>query len=440
MGLSAKTAMGLAIFIAIIAYVAWSIRSVWPDVISQMPQIIVDTILLGNLYFLIAIGITLTYTVAKFANFAHGDIATLGAYVAYLLYNFAVIGGIINGMALTLAYASIVGGMFLLAIWKLKGSSTALALGIPMLVTGLAVLWACYLGANLIDLIIVAATSSGIASLLSHVLVYKPLSNRGATLVQLMVASIGVALFVRYALYEMAWYARTYFHTEITYQNFGINLNSYQGWIINNTFILANATASYMSNYVPAIEIGAGGIKVVKIPSEKLLLSFPQPLISITDLHIWSTITVIAILIAMTLMFKKTKIGKAWRAVADNPVLAAACGIDVDSVMNLAWFVAGALAGIGGLFWAIQTQIYPELGWMILLNAFAVAVLGGLGSFWGTFAASYILAFAEQFGVTVLASINPQYTGYRFLIPFTVFLIVLFIKPEGLAGIKKRKA
>ena len=405
-----------------------------------MPQIITDSILLGNLYFLIAIGITLTYTVAKFANFAHGDIATVGAYAAYLLYNFAIVGGVVNGLAWQLGLLSLAAGVVLILFWKLERSSDALALGIPMILTGISVIAGCLSKANLLDLITIAGSTSALASVLSHILVYRPLSRRGATLVQLMVASIGLALFVRYALYEMAWYSRTYFHTEIMYQNFGINLNSYQGWIINGTFIIANTTASYVANYVPAIELGVHGIRLVKIPSEKLLLSFPQPMISFTDLHIWSTVTVIVILIVMTLMFKKTKIGKAWRAVADNPVLAAACGIDVDSVVNLAWLVAGALAGIGGLFWAIQTQIYPELGWMILLNAFAVAVLGGLGSFWGTFAASYILAFAEQFGVTVLATINPQYTGYRFMIPFSVFLLVLFIKPEGLAGIKRRKA
>jgi len=436
----AKRLASAIIVIAIIAYLAWSLRDVWPSVFGQLPQIITDSILLGNLYFLIAIGITLTYTVAKFANFAHGDIATVGAYAAYLLYNFAVIGGVVNGLAWQLGLLSLVAGTALIILWKLRRSSDALALGIPMILTGVSVIAGCLGKVNLLDLITIAASTSALASVLSHILVYRPLSRRGATLVQLMVASIGVALFVRYALYEMAWYSRTYFHTEIMYQNFGINLNSYQGWIINGTFIIANTTASYVANYVPAIELGARGVRLVRIPSEKLLLSFPQPTISFTDLHVWSTITVIAILIIMTLMFKKTKIGKAWRAVADNPVLAAACGIDVDSVVNLAWLVAGALAGIGGLFWAIQTQIYPELGWMILLNAFAVAILGGLGSFWGTFAASYILAFAEQFGVTVLATINPQYTGYRFMIPFSVFLLVLFIKPEGLAGIKRRKA
>jgi len=423
-----------------VAYAAWSLRDIWPVVVDQFPQILVDTLLLGNLYFLIAIGITLTHTVAKFANFSHGDVATVGAYAAYLLYNFAVIGGVVNGWALQAGVLSLIAGVILLGYWKFRGSSDALALGIPMLLTGIAVLWACYLKANLLDLILVAASTSAITSVLAHILVYRPLTRRGSTLVQLMVASIGVALFIRYALYEMAWYSRTYFHTEIMYQNFGINLNSYQGWFINGTFILANTTASFILDYVPALIVGVAGLKIEQIPSEKLFFAFPRPMISITDLHIWSTITVAIILIVMTFMFKKTKIGKAWRAVADNEVLAAACGIDVDSVVNLAWLVAGALAGIGGLFWAMQTQIYPELGWMILLNAFAVAVLGGLGSFWGTFAASYILAFAEQFGVTVLASIDPQYTGYRFMIPFTVFLIVLFVKPEGIAGIRKRKA
>ncbi|ABU81911.1 branched-chain amino acid ABC transporter permease [Ignicoccus hospitalis] len=433
-------ALASLIALLIAFYVIWNVAPVLGNVSQQLPQVVVDAILLGNLYFLIAVGITLTYTVAKFANFAHGDVATAGAYAAYLIYNFAIIAGIINNMALSVGIISLLLGILLIALWKMGGSSDALALGVPSALTGLAILWACFLQANLVDLIIISASVSALTSVLSHVLVYRPLSRRGATLVQLMVASIGVALFVRYFLYELAWYSRTYFNTEIMYQNFGINLNSFQAWLMNNSLIVANTTASFISDYVPALSVGAQGIRIIKVPSVDLLLSFPQPLLSFTDLHVWSTVTVLVILIAMTTMFKKTKIGKAWRAVADNPVLAAACGIDVDSVINLAWLVAGALAGIGGLFWAMQTQIYPELGWMVLLNAFAVAVLGGLGSFWGTFVASYLLAFAEQLGVSILASIDPQLTGYRFMIPFSVFLLVLFVKPEGIAGIRRRKA
>jgi len=443
--LSNKRALILALALMSAPLYATSVLQAFSKVVPQLPQIVLDSIMLGNLYFLIAIGITLTFTVAKFANFAHGDVATVGAYAAYLLYNFAVIGGIVNGLALELGIISTLGGLVLLALWyalRKKGfGNTLLALGLPILLTGLAVLFACYFGANLIDLIVIAATTSGITSLLSYLLVYKPLKERNASLVQLMVASIGVALFIRYALYEMTWYSRTYYGTEIAYQNFGMPITSYQGWFINGTLIIVNATAVlYFMNKIPTLKIGAGGIKLTAMSMEEYYKLPPQPLISFTDLYIWSTVTVIVIVLSLVLLFKKTKIGKAWRAVADNPILAAACGIDVESVINLAWLVAGALAGIGGLFWAMRTQIYPELGWMVLLNAFAVAVLGGLGSFWGTFAASYILAFAEQLGVSILAAINPQYTGYRFLIPFSVFLLVLYIKPEGLASIKKRRA
>ncbi|UXD22932.1 hypothetical protein IPA_09710 [Ignicoccus pacificus DSM 13166] len=437
----AKLLIGLAIVVVLAAYVYQALGpSVWSKVTPQIPQIFIDTLLLGNLYFLIAVGITMTFTVAKFANFAHGDVATVGAYAAYLLYNFAVLSGAPNGFAVQVGLVGVVSGIILTLAYLKTKNSTLMVLGPALLVMGAVVLFACYTGANLWEATIEAMLASAVVSLLSHVLVYKPLSNRGASLVQLMVASIGVALFIRYALYEMTWYSRQYFKQEITYQNFGVQLSNFQAWIINGTLVIANTTASFASEYIPAIKIGAGGIAFTKLNALDVMFKFPQPVLSFTDLYIWSTLTVLAVIIGMTLLFKKTKIGKAWRAVANNPVLAAACGIDVDSVVNLAWLVAGALAGIGGLFWAIQTQIYPELGWMILLNAFAVAVLGGLGSFWGTFAASYILAFAEQFGVSVLAAINPQYTGYRFMIPFSVFLLVLYLKPEGLAGIKTRKA
>ncbi len=434
--------IGIAVLIVLLIMLYNAVpQDAWANTVSQLPQILIDTLLLGNLYFLIAIGVTMTFSVAKFANFAHGDVATAGAYAAYLLYNFAVINGVVNGFTTPLIVTGLALGGVLAYIGKSKSNNTFLSLGIGILVATLLLIVEAYLfPRNLIIAALEALVVGALISMLSNVLIYKPLSNRGATLVQLMVASIGVALIIRYSLYEMTWYSRQFFHTEIAYQSFGVTLSNYQAWLLNGTLIIAKPSITENANYVPAIEISPHGITFKKLDAFDVLFNFPQPLISFTDLYIWSTVTVIAVVVILTLMFKKTKIGKAWRAVANNPTLAAACGIDIDSVVNLAWLVAGALAGLGGLFWAIQTQIYPELGWMILLNAFAVAVLGGLGSFWGTFIASYILAFAEQFGVTLLASINPQYTGYRFLIPFSVFLLVLYLKPEGLAGLKMRKA
>ncbi len=411
------------------------LNKIWSTLTSQWPQVILDSIMLGNLYFLIAIGLTLVYAVVKFANFAHGDVATLGAYAAFLLYNFALY----NTVSIELGIIGLMAGAILLMFYRLKRSTASMTLGISLIILALSVIIA-YFTKNLIICGIGAALAAALVSLLSHLLVYKPLSNRGATLVQLMVASIGVALFIRYAMYEGTWYSRQFLHTEIAYVDFGVNPTAYQGFLINNTLYIINATALYFTfaNNITALVIGPGGIGT-KIINTDIIFSM-SPVINFTDLYIWSSAVVLLTVIAMTIMFKKTKIGKAWRAVANNPTLAAVCGINVEGVMELVWLVSGALAGIGGMFWAMQTQIYPELGWMILLNAFAVAILGGLGSFWGTFFASYLLAFAEQLGVTILGAINPSLTGYRYMIPFSVLVLVLILKPEGLAGLKLRKA
>ena len=402
---------------------------------NQWPQVILDSIMLGNLYFLIAVGLTLIYAVVKFANFAHGDVATLGAYAAFLLYNFALY----NFVSVELGVIGIIVGILLLALYKLRRKVTGLTLGGSMIILGLSTLIA-YFTNNLIICGIGAALAAAIVSLLSHLLVYKPLSDRGATLVQLMVASIGVALFIRYAMYEGTWYSRQFLHTEIAYVDFGVNPTAYQGFLINGSLYIINATALYFTfaNNITALVVGPAGLGT-KVINTDIVFSM-SPIINFTDLYIWSTAVVLLTVIAMTVMFKKTKIGKAWRAVANNPTLAAVCGINVEGVLELVWLVSGALAGIGGMFWAMQTQIYPELGWMVLLNAFAVAILGGLGSFWGTFVASYLLAFAEQLGVTILGAIDPSLTGYRYMIPFSVLVLVLILKPEGLAGLKLRKA
>jgi branched-subunit amino acid ABC-type transport system permease component len=131
-------------------------------------------------------------------------------------------------------------------------------------------------------------------------------------------------------------------------------------------------------------------------------------------------------------MLTRTKIGKAIRATASNPKLALSSGINTTRVLVITWFVSAGLAGIAGLFRGVETRVSPYLGWDILLPTFAVAMLGGIGSFYGAMAAAIIIGLAENVGVVLLAQAGLS-TDYRMAIPFVILIVVLIFRPQGLA-------
>ena len=87
----------------------------------------------------------------------------------------------------------------------------------------------------------------------------------------------------------------------------------------------------------------------------------------------------------------RTRIGKATRAVADNPALAASSGIDVDRVIRIVWVAGGALAGLGGILLGLAAEVNFEMGFQILLLMFAGVTLGGLGTAFGALVGSLVV-------------------------------------------------
>jgi branched-subunit amino acid ABC-type transport system permease component len=137
---------------------------------------------------------------------------------------------------------------------------------------------------------------------------------------------------------------------------------------------------------------------------------------------------------SLHILLTRTKLGKAMRATSDNPPLALASGIDIDRVVLWVWFIGAGAAGIGGVLWGGITYLGPLMGWWLLLPVFAVIVLGGSGSFYGTVLASYILGFVENFGVVMLMQLHLS-TSYRTAIAFVILIVVLLVKPTGLMGV-----
>jgi branched-chain amino acid transport system permease protein/neutral amino acid transport system permease protein len=123
-----------------------------------------------------------------------------------------------------------------------------------------------------------------------------------------------------------------------------------------------------------------------------------------------------------------TRVGKAMRAVADNPTLAAIKGIDTERIAALVNFVGMGLAGLGGMLLGLDTSIDPLTGFRAMLAIFAAAVVGGLGSIPGAVVGAITIGIAEELSQLVLPP------GYRTVVGFIAILLVLSFRPSGILG------
>ena len=136
-----------------------------------------------------------------------------------------------------------------------------------------------------------------------------------------------------------------------------------------------------------------------------------------------------ALMLILMFIVYKTKIGLAMRATQQNSKAAAMMGINVDFVIAFTFFLAGVCATIAGALVGGYYQIvYPNMGFMAGLKAFAAAVLGGIGSLPGALLGGLIVGVSESMAATFFGS------TYRDAIAFVILIIVLIVKPNGLFG------
>lgn len=130
----------------------------------------------------------------------------------------------------------------------------------------------------------------------------------------------------------------------------------------------------------------------------------------------------------------RTRIGRATRAVSDNPALAAASGIDVDKVIRLVWTVAMALAGLSGLLYALVTNgIKWDSGMQILLLLFAAVTLGGLGTAFGALVGSLIIGLVVE-----LSPVLGMPGDFKYATALLILILLLLVRPQGLLGRPER--
>jgi neutral amino acid transport system permease protein len=272
---------------------------------------------LGSIYALGAVGLTLVYGILKLVNFAHGDFLTFGAYMAFLAN----------------------------------------------------VTWGLPLAAALLF----AMALTAILGLLFERVMWGPMRERKAGLLQLLLMAIGLAFLIRNAI-QFAW------GTDVR----GLDVN-------------VTASLEFLG-----LRIGRTELIVI--------------------------VAGVAVLVAVGLLLRITLLGKRMRALADNLELAETAGIDTERVVLYTWLFAGALAGLAGVLAGAVTNVRPEMGFALLLPIFAAVILGGIGDAFGALVGGLVLG--------VMIEWSTLFIDFRWktAVGFAVLILVLIVRPQGIFG------
>lgn len=187
------------------------------------------------------------------------------------------------------------------------------------------------------------------------------------------------------------------------------------------------------------ISIAAQAIFLLAFGPNAVALQASYGLTGVTILgHRVRVILVVALVLGFALtwlthlVLTRFTFGKALRAAAEDPMAAASLGVDVRHVFALSFGLGAALTAFGALVVGVGFSVDPTSGFMWLLRAVTVVVLGGMGSIWGTLAAGTLVGLGEEFGVALS---GPQ---YRDLIVFLMLVAILIVRPAGLFGRRLR--
>ncbi|HUF55446.1 MAG TPA: branched-chain amino acid ABC transporter permease [Thermohalobaculum sp.] len=148
--------------------------------------------------------------------------------------------------------------------------------------------------------------------------------------------------------------------------------------------------------------------------------------------RLWVVIAAIVLLSGLWLFLKKTRLGWALRASAQDPEAAALQGISINQTARIAMFIGAALAGVAGALSAPLVSVNPHMGHSVIITAFIVIIVGGIGSLEGAVVAAIVYAFIHTFVTTFWDGVIADIVG------LTLMLLVLIVKPTGLFGTADR--
>jgi len=283
-------------------------------------QLLINGLIAGAIYSLVACGFSLIYSTNKFIHFAHGGVIVVSSYIFYTLF-------------------SILNLEFYLSC-------------------------------------ILAVLLSGLVGYLINLIIYEPFRKRKASNSILLIASLGVLILLESA-------SLIFFGADVK-------------------------TINYIANAQGLPFYGA----------------------IITPLQIVIIISSIVLFIFFYFFMKKTRIGKAMRAVADNAEVAEIVGISTQKIYMWSFVVGSMVAGVAAILISLEQNIEPSMGTGLMIKGFTAAVIGGLGSVPGAILGAFLLGFAENFGIWYLPS------GYKDAIAFVLLFLFLLFRPNGILGIK----
>jgi branched-chain amino acid transport system permease protein len=156
---------------------------------------------------------------------------------------------------------------------------------------------------------------------------------------------------------------------------------------------------------------------------------------SIQPIYLIILMVAIVMMLALHLMFKKTKIGLAMKAVSYNKSISSLMGVEVNFIVSLSFGIAALMSSVAGILSAQIIFVRYNMAAIMLLKAFSAAVVGGLGNVYGAMLGGIIIGVVETFGGSIIGS------QYKDIVSFAIMIIVLMVKPGGIFTTKtKQKA
>jgi len=313
-----------------------------------------------------------------------GSILTLGALGLTLIYGILKFGNFAHGDAMMtgayVAFFALTGRML-----SERRDAEVLPWSLGDLPGARDAMWDFSFGyglvlATVVAMVVIAAVSVGLDRL-----VYRPLRRRRSGIVIFAIASLGVAIALR---------------------------------------------STMLIFWGPDPRVYVKGIR----PTTEL----PFDIRIVTD-QIFMFAAAASITALVYILLFRTKLGKAMRAMADNPDLARVSGIDTDRVITWTWVMGGALMGIAGVLLALQVQLNPQLGFVLILPLFASAILGGIGSPHGALVGAMVVGITQEVSVGIDLSVFgwdvlPLEPEYKFSVVSVSLVLNLLVRPRGLFG------
>jgi len=299
----------------------------------MIQQLILNGIIAGSIYALIAIGFTLIYRTVKFFHLAHGVVYTAGAYLAY---------SVIISQSMD------------------ANDSLSVEWWVVAFLVGI-------IGASVLGVLI-------------DRFVYYPLRRKKASNLIFLLASFGVFIFLQH-LIQLIYGAQI-------------------------------------------LTIRRG---LIKEGHQLSLLGYRLDAV-ITDIQIIILAVSIVLAVLLILFIKYTNLGKAMRAVSDDPIAAKVVGINTERIICISFVIGSALAGAAGILISLETNIEPTMGFNALLKGVIAAIVGGAGNIGGAVLGGFFLGLAENIGIWKISA------AWKDCISFVILIIFLLLKPRGILG------